>query len=179
MAAPPPQAPPLLTDNGHDKPSFVAQHNSKAKSFASLLKAPEKATIPIREATSYKGKPELRISKSEQRKMCEEMPFVLIGKFSQGRPLIETIRKFFVNFGLRGHFNISTIDARHVVIECDLEEDYTRIFSKEGLQIQNYHMRLTKWTPEFRPGFESPIVPVWVSFPLLPLIGFAKKIFFM
>ena len=102
------------------------------------------------------------------------MPFVLIGMFTRGRPSLEAIRKFFVKMGLRGHYNISTIDARHLVIECDLEEDYTRIFCREGIQIHQYHMRITKWTPDFRPGFESPVVPVRVLFPLLPLYWFNK-----
>ncbi|GAA0153281.1 hypothetical protein LIER_37649 [Lithospermum erythrorhizon] len=36
-----------------------------------------------------------------------------------------------------------------------------------------------KWTHDFYPGFESPVVPVWIPFPLLPLYWFDKEALFL
>ena len=71
------------------------------------------------------------------------------------------------------------MDAKHLIMEFDFKADYTRIFSKESLRIGSIYMRLIKWTPEFYPGFESPIVPVWITFPLLPLYWFDKEALFL
>lgn len=52
---------------------------------------------------------------------------------------------------------------------CNLEEDYTRLWVKQVWSVYGREMRMFKWTSQFRRTVESPIVPIWVSFPYLPV----------
>ncbi|KAL0914760.1 hypothetical protein M5K25_015136 [Dendrobium thyrsiflorum] len=54
--------------------------------------------------------------------------------------------------------------------------DYCRIFSHRSYFISNYFMKLFKWTPHFDVNMESPIVPIWVSFPSLRPHLFSPRI---
>ncbi|GAA0186729.1 hypothetical protein LIER_34017 [Lithospermum erythrorhizon] len=107
------------------------------------------------------------------------MSFVIVGKFTHGKPPIDTIRTEFTKVGLRGRYNLSVLDAKHLIMEFDLEEDYTRSFIKKSTCIGANYMRLIKWTHDYYPELESPIVSVWISFPLFPLYWFDKEAIFL
>ncbi|KAL0409406.1 UNVERIFIED_CONTAM: hypothetical protein Sradi_1875000 [Sesamum radiatum] len=42
----------------------------------------------------------------------------------------------------------------------------------------NFHMRVFKWSPDFDPPIESPIAPVWIKLPGLPVHLFEKNALF-
>ncbi|KAI0503566.1 hypothetical protein KFK09_014500 [Dendrobium nobile] len=71
-----------------------------------------------------------------------------------------------------------TLVGKHVAIQLSNDLDYSRIFSKPSYYIQSCQMRLLKWTPDFDVRHESPIVPIWVSFPNLRLHFFNSQILF-
>ncbi|KAL0907835.1 hypothetical protein M5K25_022277 [Dendrobium thyrsiflorum] len=56
--------------------------------------------------------------------------------------------------------------------------DYSRIFARRTYYILGCQMRLLKWTPDFDVSKESPIAPVWISFPNLRLHFFNQQILF-
>ncbi|KAL9448767.1 hypothetical protein AB3S75_016131 [Citrus x aurantiifolia] len=101
--------------------------------------------------------------------MAAPFKLALVGKFSFGRPPIDVIRKFFVALGLKGNVDISLLDPRHILIQLHLEEDYTRIWLRQSWFIDGRAMRVFKWSTTFHSSEESPIVPVWVSLPFLPV----------
>ncbi|CAH9088012.1 unnamed protein product [Cuscuta europaea] len=44
--------------------------------------------------------------------------------------------------------------------------------------IRGFRMKVTRWTPEFRPDIESPVVPVWITLDGLPLHLHDKRALF-
>ncbi|PKU73810.1 hypothetical protein MA16_Dca011956 [Dendrobium catenatum] len=106
-------------------------------------------------------------------------PFALtlVGKFSLKRPNLDIIRNFFLNLKLSGSFHIGLLDPRHVAIQLSNDLDYSHIFSRRAYYIQACQMHILKWTPDFDVREESPIVPVWVSFPNLRLHFLIRKFF--
>ncbi|GAA0156708.1 hypothetical protein LIER_14135 [Lithospermum erythrorhizon] len=46
------------------------------------------------------------------------MKHVLIGKFSHGRPAIALMKEFFCSLNLKGEYNLSLYDTKHLFIEC-------------------------------------------------------------
>ncbi|GAA0156592.1 hypothetical protein LIER_38297 [Lithospermum erythrorhizon] len=97
------------------------------------------------------------------------MKYVLVGKFSHGRPPIGFIKEFFMGLKLMGEYNISLYDTKHLFIECALMEDFTRLWMRITWYVKGFPMRMFKWTPEFNPEKESPLTPVWIHFAGLPL----------
>lgn len=93
----------------------------------------------------------------------------LVGKFSFGRPKMPIIRQFFTSLGLKGNAQVLLLDPKHILINLELKEDYSRIWIRQFWCISGCTMRIFKWTTNFRCYEESPIVPVWVSFPFLPI----------
>ncbi|KAL0903996.1 hypothetical protein M5K25_026064 [Dendrobium thyrsiflorum] len=70
---------------------------------------------------------------------------------------------------LASPFQFTLVDLRNVAIQLSNDLDYSRIFSRCSYYINNCQMRLLKWTPYFDIKEESPIVPIWISFPNLRL----------
>ncbi|KAH9715523.1 hypothetical protein KPL71_021088 [Citrus sinensis] len=99
------------------------------------------------------------------------IPFklTLVGKFSYNRPSVELICKFFNTLRLKGTFKVSLLDNRHVLIQLDVEENYSCLWVRQTWYINGSAMRIFKWTTDFRCSEESPIVLVWISFPYLPV----------
>ncbi|KAK4388255.1 hypothetical protein Sango_2432100 [Sesamum angolense] len=88
------------------------------------------------------------------------------------------LRRWMLAQGFRGDFSVGAINARHVFIKFALEEDYTKLWIKFIWFVDGFPMRVFKWTPTFNPMEESPIVPVWVRLPELPIQFFDREALF-
>ena len=108
-------------------------------------------------------------STDEVQAMAAPFKLTLVGKFSHNRPRLELIRKFFTSLGLLGKSQISLLDNRHVLISFHVEDDYTRLWVKQTWYVCGNAMRIFKWTTDFLCSEESPVVPVWISLPYLPI----------
>ncbi|XP_019171964.1 PREDICTED: uncharacterized protein LOC109167399, partial [Ipomoea nil] len=60
------------------------------------------------------------------------------------------------------------IDQRHILINFDHEIDFQRCWLRKTWSIKGSLMRVFRWTPDFRPDVESPIIPVWLALEGLP-----------
>ncbi|KAM3236174.1 hypothetical protein P3L10_016211 [Capsicum annuum] len=101
--------------------------------------------------------------------MAEECKRNLVGKFIRTRPQIEKIRsKFAEKVPLKGNVKIGVYDFRTVFLDFTDEEDFNSVWFKRSIEIEGQVMWLEKWTPDFKPEEDSPIVPVWVLLPDLP-----------
>ncbi|KAL0928315.1 hypothetical protein M5K25_000189 [Dendrobium thyrsiflorum] len=127
---------------------------------------------------SFKGCPALMIDDNDISKLAAPFAFTLVGKFVGRRPNLDIIHKFFVNLKLSGTFSVGLLDQRHVAIQLANDLDYSRIFARRTYYIFGCQMRLLKWTPDFDVSKESPIAPVWISFPNLRLHFFNQQILF-
>ncbi|XP_043710535.1 uncharacterized protein LOC122659495 [Telopea speciosissima] len=97
-----------------------------------------------------------------------EVPFrfSLIAKCAYGRPSI-----FEVKAGIQSMFHlvadvaISSLDQRPLLLRFVDQSNFVKVWLKEQVHIRGFPFRFFKWSRHFRPGTESSIVPVWVSFP--------------
>ncbi|GAA0162286.1 hypothetical protein LIER_39384 [Lithospermum erythrorhizon] len=103
------------------------------------------------------------------------MKHVLVSKFFHGSPTIAIIKEFFIPLKIKGAYNISLYDAKHLIIECDLLEDYTRLWVRLIWFVKTYPMRIFKWTVDFDSTKESPLKPVWAYFPGLPIYLYEEE----
>ncbi|KAL0926181.1 hypothetical protein M5K25_002387 [Dendrobium thyrsiflorum] len=104
------------------------------------------------------------------------LPTLSQGVFNGCRPNLDMIRNFFCNLKLSGFFFVGLLDSRHVAIQLSNDLDYSRVFARRSYFINFYQMHILKWTPFFDIQEESPIVPVWISFPNLRLHIFNPKV---
>ncbi|XP_020581221.1 uncharacterized protein LOC110025224 [Phalaenopsis equestris] len=70
------------------------------------------------------------------------------------------------------------MDGRHLLIQLVVEEDYDRLFVKQSVIIDGATMKIVKWTPDFDPSKEPPVVPLWYKLSGLPLPFFKLNALF-
>ncbi|KAK4389820.1 hypothetical protein Sango_2319000 [Sesamum angolense] len=124
---------------------------------------------PMGILTRDQGMKVLCFSSKEIARLSQPFWYALVGKFSHGYPSMQHLRRWILTQGFCGDFSVGAINARHVFIKFALEEDYTKLWIKSIWFVDGFPMRVFKWTPTFNPLQESPIVPVWVRLPELPI----------
>jgi hypothetical protein len=162
--------------------SVISQaERSQRKSFAHILQSPQDSNdhrFVAKEPFMHMGEPAVAFTEEEEDLLSEPYKFTLVGKFSRRKPSMIKVRDSFLKFGFCGDYMIGLIDATHILIHLAHEDDYSRLFLKPTWYIDGCHMRVFKWTPNFNPQHETPIVPIWVAFPLLPIHFRAKSSLF-
>ncbi|GAA0173775.1 hypothetical protein LIER_27323 [Lithospermum erythrorhizon] len=160
----------------HGKPTLMHKpsYAHAVLSLASFCTSKDTYPLPCLDSQNLKpvgthdGKPSIRFKKADKQRYLDLMKHILVGKFSHGRPTIAIIKEFFISLKLKGAYNISLYDAKHLIIECDLLEDYTRLWVRFIWFIKSYPMRIFKWTVDFDSYKESALTPVRAHFPRLP-----------
>lgn len=84
-------------------------------------------SIPVKPIRLHRGELGVLFSAEEVWDIVEPFKLALVGKFSFDHPLMDVIRKFSVSFGLKGYFQVSLINNRHVLIKLEMKEDYSKI----------------------------------------------------
>ncbi|KAI0524771.1 hypothetical protein KFK09_004156 [Dendrobium nobile] len=122
------------------------------------------------------GVPAVLISDEDVLKLASPFQFTLVRKFALRRPNLDSVRSFFSNLKLSGFYSVGLLDSKHVAIQLSNDLDYLRVFARRSYFINNCQMRVLKWTPFFDVHEESPIVPIWISFPNLRLYFFNPQV---
>ncbi|KAI0502013.1 hypothetical protein KFK09_016958 [Dendrobium nobile] len=150
----------------------------RSRSFKEVLAgAPASGDIfPNVKQDVFNGVPAVLLSDEEVLKLASPFQYTLVGKFGLRRPNLDSIRSFFASLKLSGFYSVGLLDARHVAIQLSNDLDYSRVFARRSYFIYNCQMRVLKWTPFFDIKEESPIVPIWISFPNLRLHFFNSKV---
>ncbi|KAL2532507.1 Uncharacterized protein Adt_05858 [Abeliophyllum distichum] len=164
-----------------EKQTISSSERSMRKSFASVLQSAPDSTchqFVAKEPFLHRGEPALTITADEEASLAEPFKFTLVGKFSHRKPSMVEVRNSFQKFGFTGEFKIGLIDFKHILFHLTHEDDYSRLFLKPLWFIMGCPMRVLKWTCDFHPDAETPIAPVWISFPLLPVHLRAKEFLF-
>lgn len=86
---------------------------------------------------------------TEVQAMIVPFKFLLVGKFSYNRPRMEIIRNFFASLGLKEKSQVSLLDNWHVLIQLNLEEDYSRLWVKQAWYVSRSAMQIFKQTTDF------------------------------
>ncbi|KAI0519813.1 hypothetical protein KFK09_007274 [Dendrobium nobile] len=150
---------------------------STSRSFKEVLEGASSGDIfPNVQQSVFNGIPAVLLSDEEVLKLASPFQFTLVGKFGVRRPNLDVIRNFFSSLKLTGFYSVGLLDTRHAAIQLSNDLDYNRVFARCSYFIYNCQMRILKWTPFFDIKEESPIVPVWISFPNIRLHFFNSKV---
>ncbi|KAL0923150.1 hypothetical protein M5K25_007198 [Dendrobium thyrsiflorum] len=150
----------------HVDPGFLAGSIISRSFVEALYGSSFSSTFPNLKPSSFHGFTALLVSE-EFFALAEPFKFSLVDFFPSKRPSLASIRKFFVNLKLNGDVSVTLLDQSHVLIKFDNDLDYSRVFCDRSYLVFNCFMRLMKWSPTEEIGAESPIVPIWISFPNL------------
>ncbi|KAI0522535.1 hypothetical protein KFK09_004915 [Dendrobium nobile] len=150
----------------------------RSRSFKEVLSCGTSSgdVLPNLSQTTFNGVPAILLTDDEVLKMDSPFQFTLVENFGLNRPNLDSIRMFFTNLKLLGFFSIGLLDSRHVAIQLSNDLDYSRVFARRSYFIFNCQMRVLKWTQFFDIKEESPIVPIWISFPNLRLHFFTQLV---
>ena len=96
-----------------------------------IMIGPTSSMVPIKTVTSFGGEPNVQFSVAEIEAMAIPFKLTLVGKFSYNRPNMELIHKFFTSLRLKGTFKVSLLDNWHVLIQLDVEDDYSRLWVRQ------------------------------------------------
>ncbi|VFQ70831.1 unnamed protein product [Cuscuta campestris] len=132
------------------------------------LSQPLGSEIKPSDKSSFKGCPSVSFSKEEVEALSNRFRFALIGRFRR-RPPIAVVKNFLTRLGLAGGFTLGELNSNSNLINFEQDEDYQRLFLRKSWTLGKEIMVVTKWSPNLRPNEDSPIVPVWVSIPNLPI----------
>ncbi|KAI5677171.1 hypothetical protein M9H77_08121 [Catharanthus roseus] len=133
------------------------------ESFADLFHSnkPVAAAPTVKLIQTYKEEPTL-ILREEDTSSAAPFSCALIGKFSYGKPSMETLRQDFLKLEL--------IPSQ--------SEDYMKIWLWGQWAFQGFPMRVFKWSPKFHVSAEPSIIPSWIIFENLPVHLFQKATLF-
>lgn len=142
-------------------------------SFAQVLT--QSASIPLVDidphGPSYtdQGEPAAFFSPEEISTSCKPFDDAIVAKTPVGRPPYHDIRVHLQQrFKFKQDFTLSALDGRHMLLRFQNHEDYLQVLLKESLFIHGKPFWFSKWTLNFSPEEDSPIVPVWIDLPGLP-----------
>ncbi|XP_020696925.1 uncharacterized protein LOC110109999 [Dendrobium catenatum] len=101
-----------------------------------------------------------------------------LGSFCFAGQCLMRLEFFFFNLKLSGEFTVTILNPNNVLIKLANDLDYGRIFAHRSYFIFGCFMKIIKWNPYLDLSEESPIVPVWLSFPELHPHLFSPRILF-
>ncbi|RAL50521.1 hypothetical protein DM860_014463 [Cuscuta australis] len=142
-----------------------------AKTFLQALNGQHCAAPIIPEEVKvekYKGLPCVAFTIDEVNQLSARFSRALVGTFYYGRPSLQFIRLCLERIGFMA-FTVALIDTNHILINFSSDNDYHRCFKRHDWKIGSYSMRISKWTPDFDPRYESPILPLWIAIKDLPI----------
>ncbi|XP_077251825.1 uncharacterized protein LOC143891058 [Tasmannia lanceolata] len=141
--------------------------------MARNLILPKSSLGLLKPSKTASGIPALFLSEEEVRKGSAPFKLALVAKCSYGRPPLYVVKE-----SIKQKFHISVepvvtiLDQRHLLIRFGTERDFLSVWLSDNMKIQGYLLRFLRWSPDFKPGIEPPIAPVWVTLPGLPLYLF-------
>lgn len=164
-------------------PDSGARLLNAKRSMADVLKGAENPVGPIAFKPSeitilgqpgeHEGKPLLSFLPADIASFAGQIGRAVVGKFSHSIPPSHHIDKALGNIKLSGSISWKFLNAKHILIEVSNESDYAKLLSGPSSSpmwfIESHPMRVFKWTPEFDPSFETPIVAIWCNLPALPI----------
>ncbi|EOY02235.1 Uncharacterized protein TCM_011922 [Theobroma cacao] len=155
----------LQASDPHTQPPTSPRFQKK--SFLSITAGSKPPVIPLnRNPVVYKDRPAAVFYEDEICILAKPFSLCLVGKFTR-MPKLQEVRSAFKGIGLSGAYEIKWLDYKHVIIHLSNDQDFNRIWTRQQWFIVGQKMRIFKWSPEFEAEKESPVVPVWISFPNL------------
>ncbi|KAF3660910.1 hypothetical protein FXO38_11992 [Capsicum annuum] len=125
--------------------------------------------IEIRHGTQL-GKPDVFLNPNDYfGTPAQGCKMTILLKFDREKPYMEDLRKQFISqLYLKGAIKIAFIDSLTVFIDFTYDTDAQQIHFKQYLHFGNYPIKVIRWTPDFKAGVETMIVPIWILVHKLP-----------
>ncbi|MQM20084.1 hypothetical protein Taro_053097 [Colocasia esculenta] len=166
-------ATPGLQDGRYAPPPGTSDSPAAQPSFAQMLlqsmSPPALPLIAHRSAVTDQGEPAAFFTMEEIKISCKPLELAVIARTPQGCPPFQEIRTHLTQrFPFKQDFFLSVLDARHLLIRLQNKEDFLLLLLKESMYIQGRIFYFFKWTMDFSPNKDSPIIPVWIELPALP-----------
>lgn len=156
---------------------FIPAVNGRsfAEVLSSSMKPPSVPGAVHEPALMDGGEPAVFFSADEISASLKPFDFSLVARTPYGRPAFPMIRAHLSQrCAFREDFIISALDTRHLLLRFRNHEDYLKLLLKESLFVHGRLFRFFKWTMSFSPLEDSPILPVWISLPGLPVNLFVE-----
>ena len=103
------------------------------------------------------GLPSILFSGVESSFLAEKIGYTVVGKFSHSILSSLHLQRAFMGMKFLGEFSWKYINAKHVLVQFHLIDDYAKLLSgPNGMPvwfIDRHPMRVFKWTPDFDPFF--------------------------
>ncbi|XP_070020640.1 uncharacterized protein [Nicotiana sylvestris] len=165
------------------QPLAVGERNS---TYASLLENKKSGQVPpkieLKQVEFVHGEATIKFTMEEVHQYAKEevLHQALVIKFSQDQYDIQDIRKMLPkHFGTQGRCLVGWLARRHVLIRFDRHDDYILAAAKSVNYLvaigQELQMRIFPWTITSNHKEETSKAFVWISFPNLPPMLFAKQ----
>ncbi|VFQ96661.1 unnamed protein product [Cuscuta campestris] len=120
-------------------------------------------------ATKYKGQPAISFSDEEIINLSARFVCTIVGRFTKGRPCLISIHKAFERIAFENEFIVSLLDESHILINFEYENDFLRCLLRKYWKINGFILKVFRWTHDFDPNIDSPLIPVWISLEGLPI----------
>ncbi|RAL42524.1 hypothetical protein DM860_011142 [Cuscuta australis] len=148
---------------------FKGLKPGKSYAAATIAQANQVTTInlPHRSVDKFKGLPCISFSKEEVETLAAK-PHSL--KLLQ-RYHPDTTERTMESSSSNPRSRVST----HILLNFSSDDDFHRCFKRREWSLGAYKMLISKWTPNFDPNVESPIMPIWISIKNLPIHFHAKE----
>ncbi|VFQ76029.1 unnamed protein product [Cuscuta campestris] len=101
--------------------------------------------------------------------LCAMFVRTIVGRFTKGRPCLISIRKAFERIAFEKNFTVSFLDETHILINFESENDFLRCLLRKYWKINGFVLKVFRWTHDFDPAIDSPLIPVWISLEGLPI----------
>lgn len=153
----------------------AAHPRSFAEVLTSSMRPPAVKGIVHSLASTDGGEPAVFFSAEELAASLEPFAFTLVARTPFGRPAFPDIRAHLNHrCGFKEDFVISALDSRHLLLHFRNQEDYLQLLLSESLFVHGRLFKFFKWSMYFSPEEDSPILPVWIAFPGLPVNFFVE-----
>ncbi|KAL9668200.1 hypothetical protein QQ045_002575 [Rhodiola kirilowii] len=162
-----------------DAPATSGVWQNGGPSFASVTKATVVNSTPCHRFPTIQlaariygtkdGKPSIPFSPAELQEGVDNLKYSLVAKFSSGRPQIEDVTKAFMSaWRLGGKCSIGALDARHILIVLDSEQEANRVLAHPTRKLGLSLFRIFRWTSDFSTKKESSTTTTWIRLMSLP-----------
>lgn len=139
-------------------------------SFTGVLCGDSPPLFRPKTPSRFKSRPSIQFSDEEVDTLIAPFQYTLVGSFCHGRPKIFALKKAFNQIGFVGAVHLGLLDKTHILIRFEQEKDNNRCFCRDTWSILGYPVHVTKYTFDFDPMYDAPIVPVWILFLLFLFI---------
>nr|GLL29858.1 uncharacterized protein LOC109159462 [Ipomoea trifida] len=93
------------------------------------------------------------------------------GRFGREKSSLETIRtELGAKLRISNDVRIGSLDARTIIVQLSSDDDWRKPQMSNRTRIAGADVWFSRWSsPEWRPWRDSPLVPIWIHLPNLPL----------